>query len=103
MNKRIAWLVTLLLLAADTFAEAQQPGQMYRIGFLVTPPRSFLAARMEGFQQGLRNLGYIEGKNIVIEYRYAEGKADRLPKLAEELVSLKVDLIITSGPALWAA
>ena len=76
---------------------------MYRIGFLVTPSRSFFTARMEGFQQGLRNLGYIEGKNIVIEYRYAEGKTDRLPELAAELVSLRVDLIVTSGPALWAA
>jgi putative ABC transport system substrate-binding protein len=103
MNKKLVWLVVLLFLASTTFVEAQQSGKMFRIGFLVTPSRSFFAARMEGFQQGLRNLGYIEGKNIVIEYRYAEGKADRLPELAAELVSLRVDLIVTSGPALWAA
>ena len=103
MNKKLVWLVVLLFLASTTFVEAQQSGKMFRIGFLVTPSRSFFTARMEGFQQGLRNLGYIEGKNIVIEYRYAEGKADRLPELAAELVSLRVDLIITSGPALWAA
>jgi putative tryptophan/tyrosine transport system substrate-binding protein len=83
--------------------EAQQHGKMYRIGFLIAPSRSFFAARMEGFQQGLRNLGYIEGKNIVIEYRYAEGKLDRLSELAAELVSLKVELIVTSGPASRAA
>ena len=103
MNKKLVWLVVLLFLASTTFVEAQQSEKMYRIGFLVTPSRSFFTARMEGFQQGLRNLGYIEGKNIVIEYRYAEGKADRLPELAAELVSLRVDLIVTSGPALWAA
>jgi putative ABC transport system substrate-binding protein len=104
MKKKIVFLtLCAMLLALCVPALAQQSGKMYRVGFLVTPSRSFFTARMEGFQQGLRNLGYIEGKNIVIEYRYAEGKADRLPKLAEELVSLRVDLIITSGPALWAA
>ena len=85
-TKTIVVLLVTLNLASVHLAEAQQSGKMYRIGFLVTPSRSFFAARMEVFQQGLRNLGYIEGKNIVIEYRYAEGKADRLPKLAEELL-----------------
>ena len=93
----------LFVLALSIPAQAQQPGKMYRIGFLVAPSRSFFTARMEGFRQGLRNLGYIEGKNILIEYRYAEGKLDRLPELAAELVSLKVDLIVTSGPASLAA
>ena len=55
--------------------------------------------RIEAFRQGLRELGYVEGKNIVIEYRYAEGKLDRLPALAAELVRLKVDVIVTRGPA----
>jgi putative tryptophan/tyrosine transport system substrate-binding protein len=95
--------VVVVLLAIAVIAEAQQPAKMYRIGFLAAPSRSFFAARMEGFQQGLRNLGYIEGKNILIEYRYAEAKLNRLPELAAELVSLKVDLIVTSGPASRAA
>ena len=59
--------------------------------------------RIEAFRQGLRELGYVEGKNIVIEYRYAEGKIDRLPALAAELVRLKVDVIVTGGPAVTRA
>jgi putative ABC transport system substrate-binding protein len=78
-------------------AGAQQPSKVPKIGFLVGPSRSFFASRMESFQQGLHSLGYIEGKNIVIEYRYAEGKADRLPTLAAELVGLNVDVIVTSA------
>ena len=62
-----------------------------------------MAARTEAFRQGLRELGYVEGKNISIEYRFAEGKLDRLPALAAELVRLKVDLIITSGPPVTRA
>ena len=92
-----------MLFSRCSFVEAQQAGKVPKIGFLIVPSRSFFTARMEGFQQGLRNLGYIEGKNILIEYRYAEGRGDRLPELAAELVNLKVDLIITTGPALWAA
>jgi putative ABC transport system substrate-binding protein len=77
--------------------EAQQPTKISRIGFLaaVSPPAA--AARMEVFRQGLRELGYVEAKNIVIEPRYAEGKLDRLPALAAELVRLKVDIIVTAG------
>ena len=57
------------------------------------------SARIEAFRQGLRELGYVEGKNIVIEWRSAEGKLDRLPALAAELVRLKVDVIVTAGPS----
>jgi putative ABC transport system substrate-binding protein len=80
-------------------AEAQQPTKVPRIGFLGATPPSANAARIEAFRQGLRELGYVEGKNIVIEWRHAEGKADRLPGLAAELVRLKVDIIVSAGSA----
>ena len=65
--------------------------------------RVLFSARVEAFRQRLRELGYVEGKNIVIEYRYAEGKLERLPDLAAELVRLKVDVIVTGGSAVLAA
>ena len=77
-------------------ATAQQPTKIPRIGYL-TGPAFRQPARIEAFRQGLRELGYVEGKNIVVEYRYAEGKLDRLPALAAELVRLKVDVIVTGG------
>jgi putative ABC transport system substrate-binding protein len=80
-------------------ATAQQPTKISRIGFLVASSLSANSARTEAFRQGLRELGYVEGKNIVIEWRYAEAKLDRLPALAAELVRLKVDVIVTAGPA----
>jgi putative tryptophan/tyrosine transport system substrate-binding protein len=96
-------LVTFMLVFVHP-AGAQQPSKVPKIGFLVGPSRSFFASRMESFQQGLHSLGYIEGKNIAIEYRYAEGKADRLPTLAAELVGLNVDVIVTSAtPSVLAA
>jgi putative ABC transport system substrate-binding protein len=85
-------------------AEAQQPTKIPRIGYLFALSTSTASARREAFRQGLRELGYVEGKNIVIEYRYADGKFDRLPALAAELVRLKIDVIITGGaPATRAA
>src|SRR5215475_10406370 len=103
MNKRLHWIVTLLVLAAGTLAEAQQPTKVPRIGYL-TAATEGQSVRIEAFWQGLRELGYVEGKNIVIEYRYAEGVADRFPNLAAELVKLKVDIIVVSGtPATQAA
>ena len=92
-------LVLVALLALGVIAEAQQPKKVPRIGFLGASSASVLAARIEAFRQGLRDLGYVEGKNIVIEWRSAEGKLDRLPALAAELVRLKVDVIVTTGPA----
>src|SRR5205823_6525300 len=77
--------------------EAQQPKKIPRIGFLAATSPSVEAARIEAFRQGLRELGYVEGKNIVIEWRWAEGKFDRLPDLAAELVRLDVDVIVTGG------
>jgi putative ABC transport system substrate-binding protein len=79
-------------------AEAQQPTKIPRIGYLAGAYPYANAARTDAFRQGLRELGYVEGKNIVIERRYADEKLDRLPALAAELVSLKVDVIVTAGP-----
>jgi len=87
-----------LLLALSFPAEAQQPTKIPRIGYLIVAFPSTSPARTEAFRQGLRELGYVEGKNIVIEYRYAEGKRDRLPALAAELARLKVDVIVSGGP-----
>ena len=99
MNKRITlWLLATLFLANVSLAEAQQPAKVPRIGYLVANFPSTNPARNEAFRQGLRELGYVEGKSIVIEWRYAEGKPDRLPVLAAELVRLKVDVIVTAGP-----
>ncbi len=79
-------------------AEAQQPKKIPRVGFLSVSSLAANATRIEAFRQGLRDLGYVEGKNIVIEWRYAEEKQDRLRELASELVRLKVDVIVTTGP-----
>src|SRR5262245_43594084 len=98
MIERIVWLVTLFLFAAVPFAQAQQPKKVPRIGFLIAVSPSSISERIEAFRQGLRELGYVEGKNIVIEYRSAEGNLDRLPALAAELVRLKVDIILSGGP-----
>jgi putative ABC transport system substrate-binding protein len=87
-----------MLLALPFPAQAQQPKKVSRIGFLSSVSASTISARVEGFRQGLRELGYAEGKNIVVEYRYAEGKLDRLPALVAELVRLKVDVIVSAGP-----
>src|SRR5438093_9222832 len=91
-------LVAMMLLAVGVTAQAQQPKKVPRIGFLIGSSPAAIAARIEAFRQGLRDLGYVEGKNIVIEWRYAEGKLDRLPALAAELVRLKIDIIGTAGP-----
>ena len=98
MNPKLFWLITAILLSLVQQVEAQQPGKILRIGFLLAVPASTISARLEAFRQGLRELGYVEGKNIVIEWRSTEGKADRLPTLAAELVRLKVDVIVTGGP-----
>jgi putative tryptophan/tyrosine transport system substrate-binding protein len=84
-------------------AEAQQAEKVPRIGYLSGSPPSAIAEHNEAFRQGLRDLGYMEGKNIVIEWRSAEGKGDRLPALATELVHLKVDVIVTAGPLVTRA
>ena len=98
------WLLTALPLTFSVSAEAQQPTKIPRIGYLGGNSPSSNSDRIEAFRQGLRELGYVEGENIVIEWRHHEGKLDRLPALAAELVRLKVDIIITVGsPAARAA
>src|SRR4029453_9284254 len=97
--RRIAVAVVLALTIGSLAAEAQSPvGKVPRIGFLVVSSRSSVSTRIEAFRQGLRELGYVEGRTVFIEYRYAEGKLDRLPALASELVQLKVDVIVTASP-----
>jgi putative tryptophan/tyrosine transport system substrate-binding protein len=90
-------LVAVVLIVLGVIVEAQQPTQIPRIGYLGGADPSANADRREAFRQRLRELGYVEGKNIVIEYRHAEEKLDRLPALAAELVRLKVDVIVTGG------
>jgi putative ABC transport system substrate-binding protein len=100
MNKRKlgSFALCAMLLALCVPAQAQQPAGIHRIGILIAVSGSVFPARVEAFRQRLRQLGYVEGKNILIEYRYAEGKGERLPDLAAELVRLKVDIIVTIGP-----
>src|SRR5262249_26549328 len=90
--------LTLLLLAAGTLADAQ-PKKIPRIAYLTAAPLPALTNRLDAFRQGLRELGYVEGKDILIEWRSANGKVDSLPALAAELVRLKVDIIVTGGGA----
>jgi putative ABC transport system substrate-binding protein len=91
-------LIAVVLLAIGVTAEAQQPKKIPRIGYLGVTSPSANEVRIEAFRQGLRQLGHMEGENIVIEYRWAEGKIDRLPDLVTDLVRLKVDVIVTAGP-----
>ena len=93
-----------LFLALGLSAEAQQTGKVPRIGFLESSTASGIAVLLEAFRQELSKLGWIEGKNMTIEYRFAEQKNERLPELAADLVRLKVDVIVVSGsgPAIAA-
>ena len=91
---KVAWSLVLLLTCVH-LAEAQRSTKIPRIGYL--NPRSGPGTREDAFRQGLRDLGYIEGKNIVIEYRWVSGNYDRLPALAAELAHLKVDVFVTAA------
>ena len=99
MNNRRKLLIALGAgaLAAPLTSFAQQKGKVWRIGFLGAASASGMAGRVEALRAGLRDLGYVEGKNIVIEFRWAEGKYERFPELAAELVRLKVEVIVTAG------
>ncbi len=98
-NRKWAGIVAISVTFAmfGAVASAQQSAKITRIGYLDAVSLSVNAARVEAFRQGLRKLGYVEGKNIFIEWRSADGKLDRLPALAAELVHLKVDIIVTGG------
>jgi len=93
----------VLLLALGSPGEAQQPKKVPRIEFLSASTSSSYSDRIKSFQQGLREHGYENGKNIILEYKFAEGNADRLRELASELVNLKVDVIVTAGPEVTRA
>ena len=98
MHKKITGLTLCVLLFALSFpARAQQPKKVPRIGYLSSADAASDSARAEAIRLALRERGYIEGQNIATEYRYAEGKRDRLPELAAELVRLKVDIIVVAG------
>jgi putative tryptophan/tyrosine transport system substrate-binding protein len=104
-NRKLAEVVALGLTftLCGVGAKAQEPAKIPRIGYLAASPPTASPARTEAFRQGLRELGYVEGKNIQIEYRWAEGKVDRLPHLASELVRLNVEVIVTAGPTVVPA
>ena len=99
MKKKITVLTLgAMLFALCVSAPAQQAKKVHRIGFLTAASLSAVSARIEALRQGLRELGYVEGKNIAIEYRFADGKLDRVPRLAAELMRLRMDIIVTGGP-----
>ena len=102
MTRKITALTLCALLFALSFsASAQQPKKVHRIGYLSSADAARDSARYEAIRLALRERGYNEGQNIAIEYRYAEGKRDRVPELAAELVRIKVDIIVVAGGGTW--
>src|SRR5262245_10752354 len=99
--KLLVCALPVLILAAIHLAGAQQPTKVPRIGYLASLDPASESFRSEPFRLALRERGHIEGQNIAIEYRYSEGKRDRAPELAAELVRLKVDLIVVAGGESW--
>lgn len=104
MNRRDVAISLLVLGVVPCISVAQQPGKVWRVGMLETMPMAPNAANLNAFLKGMRELGYVEGQNLVLDYRSADGRADRFPNLATEMVRGKVDLIVTRGtPATQAA
>ena len=97
MKSIVIWLLATAIVISGPIANAQQPGKIFRIGFLDNSTASGIAVLLEAFRQELSKLGWIEGKNLTIEYRFAEQKRERLPELAADLVRLNVDLIVVTG------
>ena len=102
-KKVVGFALSALLLALCSTAAAQDSPRIWKIGVLVSTSSSANKARDEALRQGLRDLGYIESRNIVMEYRYAEGKTDRLPQLARELTQQKPDVIVVGGTSVAVA
>jgi putative tryptophan/tyrosine transport system substrate-binding protein len=100
-TKTIGFSLSALLYALSASAQAQQPKKVFRIGYLSNAAPAFELARPEAIRQRLSEHGYVEGQNITIEYRYGEGKRDRAPKLATELVALNCDVIVVAGGYSW--
>jgi ABC-type uncharacterized transport system substrate-binding protein len=98
---RSCFALCAMLLALSVSAQAQQPKKLPRIGYLSSLDSVGESARVEAVRLGLRELGYIEGQNIAIEYRYAEGKVDQASEFAVELVRLKIDIIVVAGGTSW--
>jgi putative ABC transport system substrate-binding protein len=96
-SKSLFWLLTTVLLTTIPLAEAQQPKRVPRIAYLSLLDPAGESTRSEAIRLALRERDYIEGQNIAVEYRYAEGKQDRVPELAAELVRLNVDIIVAAG------
>src|SRR5215472_4960018 len=96
-QKILGFALSALLFAFCGSASAQQPGKIFRIGFLDSSTASGMAVLVDAFRQELSKLGWVEGKNITIEYRFAEQKNERLPELVTDLVRLKVDLIVVAA------
>jgi len=104
MNKTLRMLVSaMVILACASFTDAQQLAKVFRIGVLVTGSASTHKSRIDAFRQGLQELGYIDGKNVVLEFRYAEGKRERFADLATEMVRLKPDVIVVGSVGFTAA
>src|SRR6478672_10531169 len=101
MKKILCLSLAIVMLVAGAIAEAQQPKKVHRIGYLSNTNPARESTRSEVIRLALRELGYIEGQNITIEYRYTEGKPDRAAELAGELVRLKVDIIVAAGGPTW--
>jgi putative ABC transport system substrate-binding protein len=97
IKKIVLFVLSIAILAIVQLSHAQQTGKIFRLGFLDPSTASGMASLLEAFRKELSKLGWIEGKNITIEYRFAEQKSERLPELAADLVRLSVDLIVTSG------
>ncbi len=99
--KCLFWLLMTVLLMATLPVQAQQPKKVPRIGYIASTDPASESTRSEAIRLALRELGYIDGQNIAIDYRYTEGKPDRVPEIAAELVRLKVDIIMVAGGASW--
>ena len=103
MNRKTVWILIFFTLASVHPAEAQQPKKIPRVGMLITGSPSTHKGRVDAFRQGLRDLGYVAGKNITIEYRYADGNRDRYPELAADMVRAKPDVIVVGSTGFTGA